>query len=129
MIKKVLWIAILLAGCLLSCNAQTPSFRSVEAGVFESFISDSTVICVDVRRAAEYADGHIKGAINIDVLSPDFKEKALSQLPANSSLAVYCRSGKRSKKAASILSSMGYTVVELNQGVLGWVAVGKDLVK
>ena len=36
-------------------------------------IDDRTVI--DVRTAAEYADGHVEGAINIDVEADDFEQR------------------------------------------------------
>lgn len=40
-----------------------------------------------------------------------------------------CRNGRRSKKAAGILVGMGYTIVELNSGWLGWTAAGKEIEK
>lgn len=105
---------------MFSCNAQSNKFKSVDAKEFEKVISDTTVVRLDVRTAEEYAEGHIDGAINIDVNSPDFEEKALSALPLTKTIALYCRSGRRSKKAADILSDKGYKIVELNTGYIGW---------
>lgn len=113
---------------LLGCQAQ--SFRSVEVEDFETIIADSAVVRLDVRTDKEFAEGHIAGAICIDVLQEDlFAERAASLLPKDKTIALYCRSGRRSKKAAGILAGMGYTVIELNSGWLGWTGAGKEIEK
>lgn len=107
---------------LFSCNAQSPdsAFKSVEVEEFAKVIADTAVIRLDVRTPEEYAEGHIDNAINIDVLNDSFESKAISTLPKDKTIALYCRSGRRSKNAAKILSANGYTVVELNSGYNGW---------
>ena len=111
------------------CSAET-SFKSVTVEEFEQYTaSDTSVIVLDVRRPAEFEEGHLPGAVNIDVLAADFTEKATTLLPAGSKLAVYCRSGRRSKNAASILTEKGYSVVELNTGILGWINAAKTITK
>ena len=71
------------------------------------------------------AEGHIAGAVNIDVLQPDFEQKGKAVLPKGKTIALYCRSGKRSKKAARILSELHYKVVELDGGYLEWTKAGQ----
>lgn len=111
---------------LFSCNAQSEKsgsdngFKSVEVEEFAKVIADTAVIRLDVRTADEYAEGHIDNAINIDVLKDDFESKATATLPKDKTIALYCRSGRRSKNAAKILTKNGYTVVELNSGYNGW---------
>lgn len=96
-------------------------FKSVAVQEFANIISDTTtVILVDVRTAEEYGSGHIENALNIDVKQDDFEEIAIKTLPKNKTVAVYCRSGRRSKKAAEILSQNGYNVIELDSGYTGW---------
>lgn len=114
---------------LLGCASQKETFKSVTVAEFERVIADPSICLVDVRTAEEYADGHLKGALNIDVKRADFEEQARQQLPKGKTLAVYCRSGGRSKRAASLLTEMGYKVVEQNTGYLGWVEAGKPVVK
>lgn len=111
---------------LFGCTAQTIGFRSVEAEEFGRIIADTTqaVTRLDVRTAAEYAEGHIANAVNIDVLDGNFESRATGKLPKDKTVAVYCRSGKRSKKAAAILVRNGYSVVELNSGYMGWTKAG-----
>lgn len=111
---------------LFSCNAQSEKsgsdngFKSVEVEEFAKVIADTDVVRLDVRTADEYAEGHIENAINIDVLKDDFESKATATLPKDKTIALYCRSDRRSKNAAKILTKNGYTVVELNSGYNGW---------
>lgn len=106
---------------MLGCNAQTDKFKSVGTEEFRAVIADTATVLLDVRTPEEYAEGHIGDARNIDVLSDDFETAALASLPADKTIAVYCRSGRRSKKAATILAERGYDVVELETGYLGWI--------
>lgn len=104
---------------LFGCNAQSAKFATVDVEEFAKVISDTTVVRLDVRTPLEYAEGHIDDAINIDVLSDSFADKA-ARLPKNRTIALYCRSGNRSKKAAAILADKGYKVIELATGYNGW---------
>ena len=78
---------------------------------------------------AEYSEEHIPGSININVLDEQFAVVADSTLRKDAPVALYCRSGKRSKKAAAILSKKGYTVYELDKGFTGWKQAGKETEK
>ena len=124
--KKILIMSILstIFG-LLSCNAQSNKFESVDVATFAKVIADTTVVLLDVRTPEEYEEAHIGNAINIDVLQDNFESNAISILPKNKKIALYCRSGKRSKKAANILAAKGYKIIELNTGYLGWIEAKK----
>ena len=81
--------------------------------------SGEEYILLDVRTKEEFDDGHIEGAI----LIPDFEieERAETELPDKDALIlVYCRSGRRSKNAASILAALGYTNVKEFGGINNW---------
>lgn len=123
-----LLFAILLC-TTISCSAQSSKYKSVDANQFEQVVANDAVVCIDVRTAGEYATGHLSKAINIDVQKEDFERQVLATVPTGKSVAVYCRSGKRSKKAADILAAKGYTVTELNTGINGWNAAGKATAK
>ena len=117
-----LMTAVLLS-LLSSCGSGR--FESVTVDEFGKIISDSTVQLVDVRTAEEFAAGNIAGSVNIDVNGDDFAGEALKRLDRKRTVAVYCRSGRRSKKAAEILSDKGFKVVELDDGYSGWVESGR----
>ena len=87
---------------------------------FSRYIEDNDPQVVDVRTAEEYIKGHLQNAINIDVKKPEFSQRASTILEKSRPIAIYCRSGKRSKIAADLLSDMGYTVIELDGGIVSW---------
>jgi carboxyl-terminal processing protease len=87
-------------------------------------------VLVDVRTPAEYKEGHLKGAINIDVKdSLTFMNKAKEMLPKDKTVMVYCRSGRRSADAAGKLAAEGYFVFNLEGGIVAWKEAGKETVK
>lgn len=96
---------------------------------FDSLIQDEAIQRLDVRTMAEYSEGHIAKTININVLDDSFADMADSLLEKDRPVAVYCRSGKRSKKAAKILSGKGYKVFELDKGFESWKEAGKEVEK
>ena len=126
--KLFIFISAILCN-LLGCTEQQQKFESLDAEAFEQVISDTSVVRLDIRSIDEYASGHIAKAINIDVMKDDFKTKATSLLPKDKTIALYCRSGRRSKKAAGILVENGYKVVELNSGISGWINAQKEIVR
>lgn len=117
-------------GSLFGCAQSTDyPFESVGVDEFEEIIADTSVVRLDVRRSEEFAEGHIAGTILIDVTKDSFKEIALQKLPKDRTIALYCRGGNRSKKAARILAEEGYKVVELNKGYMSWTSAGKPVTK
>ena len=84
---------------------------------------------IDVRTAEEYQQGHLKKARNIDVLQSGFKDK-IEKLNKKASYYVYCRSGKRSAKAAGIMENEGFSkVCSIDGGMLNMQKEGAALVK
>lgn len=74
---------------------------------------------MDVRRADEYAEGYIPGAINI--ANEHIMDQDPAELPDKDQLIyVYCRSGRRSQEAATKLAAHGYTNVIECGGILEW---------
>ena len=99
-------------------NMETYTSISMEEAK-EAFAQEGSYIIVDVRRADEYAQGHIPGAINIA------NEEIIDDDPAELSdkdqlIYVYCRSGRRSQEAAAKLAALGYSnVIECGE-ILDW---------
>ena len=127
MIKKVL-ITIVKSILFFGLFGQTNKFKTVDVAEFAKVVSDTSYVVLDVRTPAEHAEGHIPGThFNIDVLEDGYTETVLDKLPKDKPVALYCRSGNRSKKAARILAENGYQVVELGTGFRGWAAAGKEV--
>ncbi|MGI6231853.1 MAG: rhodanese-like domain-containing protein, partial [Prevotella sp.] len=66
-----------------------------------------SVQLVDVRTEEEYKAGHLNNAILMNVKDSSYFNKALKTLTPKKTVAVYCRSGRRSAHAASILAEKG----------------------
>ena len=92
----------------------------MEVKEFVELIADSNVVILDVRKADEFTEGHIKGAVLIDQFQSDFVEQAKAKLPKDKTIAIYCRSGRRSANAAGKLADIGYKCVNLKGGILAW---------
>ena len=85
----------------------------------EIFQEKGDYLIVDVRRADEFAEGHIPGAINI--ANEDIVSSEPEELPDKDQVIyVYCRSGNRSKQASEKLAAMGYTNIVEFGGILDW---------
>ena len=107
---------------------QTKNFKSINEKEFAEYIKNTDAILLDVRLPQEYAEGHIPGTdFNIDVLEDDFTKVALQTLPKDKPVALYCRSGNRSKTAARILAENGYEVIELGTGFRAWESAGYEI--
>lgn len=108
-------LTLAVAGC---APASAPSSIAVSA---------DTVI-VDVRTPAEFASGHLEGAINIDVQAADF-DAQVDALDRDAEYLVYCRSGNRAGSAIDRMAAMGFTTLENGGGVeQAAQATGLDIV-
>jgi len=106
-VKKLLATFALIAGATLSL-AGCASAEPVE-------ITADTVI-IDVRTPGEFASGHLEGAVNIDIQSPDFAAQVM-ELDKDGEYFIYCRSGNRSGQAISQMDKMGFTDMTNGGGV------------
>lgn len=109
-------------------NALT-AFSNVGVDEFQTLIADPNMQLLDVRTPEEFDEGHIAGATLVDVNDSSFVERAVAILDKQRPVAVYCRSGRRSARAANLLAAQGYTVTNLNGGVMAWQDAGKTLIK
>ncbi len=88
--------------------------------------SRETVV-LDVRTAAEFAAGHVPGAINIphDQVVARIAELAASK---DAEIVVYCRSGRRSALALQALHAAGFPRLRhLDGDFLAWQSAGLPL--
>ena len=110
----------------LSCACGAP-VTNLDVADFEAKAADPAVFLVDVRTPEEYAEGHLRGAANIDWNASGFLEQVQAACPKEAPVAVYCRSGRRSAEAAKKLSKAGYAVCNLVGGIEGWKAADKPV--
>ena len=112
---------VILAGCSSKSDKNTENtYKQITPSEAKALMdSEENYIILDVRTEEEFVEGHIEGAI----LLPDYEigEKAESMLTDKDQLIfVYCRSGRRSKNAASELAALGYTNIKEFGGIIDW---------
>ncbi len=133
-ILLLLTISIVLTGCgqttkkdnkkavQTEAKQNTASIEKLDTKSFYDRIKDKNVQLIDVRTPQEYAAGHLPKAENINVFDANFVNQVEKNYKKEKPVYVYCRSGGRSMKAAQMLKSRGYNVVNLNGGFMGWKA-------
>jgi len=95
---------------------------------FKNLIDSGDGLLLDVRTPEEFADGHIANALFINVNDSSFTEK-INQLPKDKAVYVYCRSGKRSLKAADTLQRNKFKrIYNLENGITEWIEKGFPIV-
>ena len=116
---------------LWACTGkQKAEYKNLSSAQFEELIKDSSVQLVDVRTLAEHMEGHIPGSININVKDEAGFPAAVDELLDKSrEVAVYCRSGRRSRTAADLLVKKGFKVYNLDKGILNWIEEGREIEK
>ena len=125
--KKIFTLLLAALGLTTACGQQ--NFDNYDVKEFAELIADSNVVILDVRKADEFAEGHITGAVLIDQFQSDFIEQARAKLPKEKTIAIYCRSGRRSANAAGKLAGIGYKCVNLKGGIIAWKEAGMPVIK
>ena len=119
-------ILILLAVMLLTAcgnteeNNQEAVYMNITAEEAKQIMDTETgYIILDVRTQEEYDESHIPGAIVIP--NTEIETRAEQELTDKGQMIlVYCRSGRRSKQAAEILVTLGYTNIKEFGGIIDW---------
>lgn len=120
-IKIIVPVLILLFSSLAALQAQKKmEVNSKEVSTLLQ--KDKKLVVLDVRTPEEFKEGHIKGALNIDIRQSDAFSK-LDKLKPNASYIVYCRTNHRSGMAVEHMRQNGFkTVYQMMDGFPGWAA-------
>ena len=118
----------LLLACLLPVAALAGRPDVAPAVVAELRARADAPLLLDVRSPAEFAAGHVEGAVNIphDQLAARMSEVAAADRPW---VLVYCRSGKRATSAEAVLAEAGVEVRQIEGSWLRWEAEGRPVAK
>lgn len=130
--KKLLFLTSFLLVGLMSCQSQNeekpmnnsdqadPGFQEINVSEFNSKMSDADVVILDVRTPEETAEGKIEGAMELNFYDEDFAAE-VAKLDKDKTYLVYCRSGKRSFKACTIMAEQGFPkLYSLDGGYNAW---------
>lgn len=123
--KKIITFLLTTLGLTTACGQQ--NFENADVKKFAELTERPDVVLLDVRSAAEYAEGHLEGAVLIDQSQSNFVEKVKAAITVDKKIAIYCRSGRRSANAANKLAAEGYHCVNLKGGILAWTKDGQKV--
>ena len=116
--KKIFTCLLATLGLTTACGQA--NYENTDVKGFAELMNDPNAVVLDVRTADEFKEGHLGGALNIDQAQSDFIQKVKETLTTDRTIAVYCRSGRRSANAAERLAAEGYKAVNLKGGILAW---------
>ena len=118
LLLAVMWT---LGGCGVPAQTENAGYQQITAEEAKELMDVwKYEIILDVREQDEYDEKHIPGAILFPVGMID-EETAAGVIPEKDTMVlVYCRSGNRSKTAASKLAELGYTQVYEFGGINDW---------
>ncbi len=111
-------------GICSGCKAQKTVKVLSPDDFIAAFKADTSAVLLDVRQPAEFDEGHIKGAVNLDWLNKEKFEKGLDKMDKARTYYIYCRSGRRSNAAAMKMRSEGFNVFDMKGGILEWKSLG-----
>lgn len=130
MIYKNVLICVIICTAIFSCKDTVAQDQAKEISSKEmlKIIESESIQLIDVRTSAEYSEGHIENAKNIDFSSASFT-KDISTLDKEKPVFIYCRSGNRSGKSVKDFINAGFSeIYDLNGGMVEWHAEGFPVV-
>jgi len=120
---------VVLSGAALLFPALQPRGKRASALEATQIINRGKSTIVDVRSAAEFANGHLRDAKNIPLADLAKRIGELDKAKARSVIVV-CESGTRAAKAVRQLAAAGFDdVVSLDGGLAAWQAAGLPVAK
>jgi rhodanese-related sulfurtransferase len=119
--KKLLLLMSFFSSFYTTTAQSSDAISVLNKTQFAEAIKGQDVVLIDVRTPEEFAQGAIKGSVNIDFFNQQAFIKQISSLDKNKPVYLYCRSGNRSMKAARQLVSLGFEkVYDLAGGYMAW---------
>lgn len=117
-----LLISFLLCINIIACNSNIAGTKQISATKLVELINiEKAPIILDVRTTAEYSDGRVPGAINIEYRELPSRIDELRKLSNKNKIVVYCERGVRAKIAEETLQKAGFTeVLHLEGDMSGW---------
>jgi rhodanese-related sulfurtransferase len=98
----------------------TKAYENLNGAEFKTKYNQSKgAVLIDVRTPGEFRSGTIRGARNIDMMSPSFASQ-IATLDKNKEYFLVCRSGSRSGQACNLMAKEGFKVYNLAGGVGQW---------
>lgn len=101
------------------------SGESIAAGEAIPLVAAGTLWLLDVREGFEWASGHAPEAHHIPMGELGLRQH---ELPEDTTIAVICHSGHRSRMVTDALVGADYAAVDVTGGMVAWQASGGEVV-
>lgn len=96
--------------------------------ILEGADQDACII-LDVRAPDEYARCHIRGSVNENFFSPEFRN-TISKLDRGKKYLVYCTQGTRGSRTMNLMRDLGFSdVTNIRGGISAWQDAGLPVEK
>ena len=120
----------LLLVLLFSCTNHSQQNQGVQLVTVQAFSealkATPNATIIDVRTPEEYQLGHLKDAVNFNVLGPDFNT-LVNKLDKSQPVFVYCKVGGRSADAVERMKGLGFTsIYDMKGGYMAWSSAGME---
>jgi phage shock protein E len=127
--SKVILSALLVSLLFVMGSCTQSSVEVYSAEVSSLLQKNKNIFILDVRTADEFSQGHIKGAVNMDMHLPGMLD-SINGLNKDSDYLVYCRTKNRSGIVVNSMIQHGFkTVYQMADGITGWDQNGLPVVK
>ncbi|MEY2408904.1 MAG: hypothetical protein QOF48_1574 [Verrucomicrobiota bacterium] len=102
-------------------------FKPIAPADYEKRRAKGKTTVLDVRSPQEFAQGHVPGAVNIDINEPDFAGK-VARFDKSKPILVNCHAGSRGDIASAELAKLGFkTIFNLEGGLAAWEKAGHEV--
>lgn len=129
-VRNIYFLVLFLFAVTACTEKESSDLSSLSTEAFEKGINQpSEKIILDVRTPEEFSEGHIRNALLINFRDENFKKK-VNELDKQLPVYIYCASGVRSDKAATVLKAEGFKeVYVLEKGLSDWTSSNKEIVR
>lgn len=115
-IMPLVLLSLVIISNLSGCATSAP-FKNVSVAELKAAMNSGALI-LDVRQPEEYASGHVPGAKLLPLTELNAR---VQEVPADQTVFVICRSGKRSKTASELLAAKGkHDIRNVEGGMIAW---------
>lgn len=109
--------------------AEKQTVQRIDVDQFDQKRHEKDAVVLDVRTPSEYADGHVPGAVNLDIHDPEFDQK-IEHLDKSKTYLVHCAKGVRSATAVKKMSGLGFAgLFDFHGGFSAWENAHKPIEK
>lgn len=110
-------------------SSDKPPVPKIDLNQFDQKRQQKDTVVLDVRTPKEFAEGHVPGAVNIDIHDPKFDQK-VAALDKSKIYLVHCAKGVRSAAATKKMAAMGFpNLFDFHGGFTAWENAHKPIEK